>query len=237
VLSEKPITANAAEARALQAVAAEAPGRIVEGFHYLHHPAVQRLREIVTSGELGELREVVITFTLPAPPDGDPRWSLPLAGGATMDIGCYVLSAARHLGRWIGGAPRLVSAIAEEHAPGVDARMSVLVEYPGGLPGRLRWDMAAADRSMVWTVVGTAGSVTLPSFAVPQMDPRVLVDLPAGPREETHGDLTSYTCQLAAVADSLRTGSPFPVDLDDAVANMELIDACYLAAGMRPRGS
>ena len=34
-----------------------------------------------------------------------------------MDLGCYVLSAARQFGRWIGATPELVSADATLKAP------------------------------------------------------------------------------------------------------------------------
>jgi predicted dehydrogenase len=66
----------------------------MEGFHYLHHPVNQRLRELVTSGELGDIQQVDIELNIPSPSDSDPRWSLELAGGATMDLDCYVLNAA-----------------------------------------------------------------------------------------------------------------------------------------------
>jgi hypothetical protein len=33
----------------------------------------------------------------------------------------------------------------------------------------------------------------------------------------------------------VREGVPLPIDVDDAVATMRLIDACYRAAGLRPR--
>ncbi len=45
VLSEKPLTSNADEARAVRAAARASSGRIVEGLHYLHHPVNLRLRE------------------------------------------------------------------------------------------------------------------------------------------------------------------------------------------------
>jgi predicted dehydrogenase len=175
VLSEKPFASNATEASLVRDIARTAPGQIVEGFHYLHHPVNQRLRELVTSGELGDVRQVDIQLTMSAPPTSDPRWSLELAGGATMDLGCYVLHAARQLGRWLDQAPSVVSAEATLKEPEVDSAMSVEVAYAGGIRGRLRWDMNAAGREMVWTVVGTAGTAAVPAFAVPQMDNRILI--------------------------------------------------------------
>ncbi len=49
-------------------------------------------------------------------------------------------------------------------------------------------------------------------------------------------DQTSYTYQLAHLADTLREGTPFLIDMDDSVSNAELIDACYRRAGLSPRG-
>lgn len=47
----------------------------MEGFHYLYHPVTRRLHHLLDSGELGELRAVEIDMFMPAPDDGDPRWS------------------------------------------------------------------------------------------------------------------------------------------------------------------
>jgi len=236
VLSEKPFASNAPEALAVRNVARSASGQIVEGFRYLHHPVNQRLRELVTSGELGDVRQVDIQLTMSAPPTSDPRWSLELAGGATMDLGCYVLHAARQLGRWLDQAPSVVSAEASLMKPEVDSAMWVEVAYAGGVRGRLRWDMNAAGREMVWTVVGTAGTAVVPAFAVPQMDNRIIVTRDGSTEEQTLGDQTSYTYQLAALADTLQTGAEFLIDVDDSVANAELIDEVYRRAGLSPRG-
>jgi predicted dehydrogenase len=73
VLSEKPFASNATEASLVREIARTAPGQIMEGFHYLHHPVNQRLRELVTSGELGDVRQVDIQLTMSAPPTSDPR--------------------------------------------------------------------------------------------------------------------------------------------------------------------
>ena len=62
-------------------MARETGGLIVEGFHYLFHPVTRRLLEIAESGRLGRLTGVDVVMAMPEPADGDPRWSLDLAGG------------------------------------------------------------------------------------------------------------------------------------------------------------
>jgi len=240
VLSEKPFTANADQALAVMNAAAASSGRIVEGFHYLHHPVTQRLRQIVTSGQLGELRHVEIDMQMAAPPDDDPRWSYELAGGASMDIGCYALHACRQFGRWTSGEPRLVAAAGGARAsrPKVDEWMTVGLEYPDGLSGTARWNMASTvERRMTWTITGDHGSVMAPCWPVPHLDDRVVLTTSSGSREEFLGRRTSSTYQLEALAGSLRAGEPFGIDVDDAVASMTLVDQVYAAAGFPLRGA
>lgn len=237
VLSEKPLAANGEQAGRIRSVAAQAPGRIFEGFHYLHHPVNLALRDVVRSGRLGEIQRVELVLAIPAPPDGDPRWSRELAGGATMDLGCYVLSAAREFGKWVGGAPWITSVAATLRAPEMDSAMTVEVTYPGGVTGHCVWDMDAPDRTMTWTVIGSAGTATSPAFAVPHLDNRLVVSDESGTSEQSYGEHTSYAYQLAAVADSIRTGAPFAFTPEDSVSNAELIDECYRRAGLGPRGA
>ena len=237
VLSEKPLTSNAEQARGVRAAALASSGLIVEGFHYLHHPVNLRLGELVTSGELGEILRVDLVLATPAPPETDPRWSRELAGGATMDLGCYVLDAARTFGQWIKAAPEIASVDATLRAPEIDAAMRVRLAYAGGVTGDCVWDMDAAERTMTWTVTGTEGTATSPAFAVPHTDNRLLVTRNGRTSEELLGDQTSYTYQLARLAEALQGGRPFPTDIDASVANAELIDACYRRAGLSPRPS
>jgi predicted dehydrogenase len=156
-----------------------------------------------------------------------------------MDLGCYVLDAARQLGAWIGAAPRVVTADATLRAPGTDASMRVELAYPGGVAGHCRWDMDARDRTMTWTVTGTEGTATSPAFAVPHLDNRLLVTRDGRTTQEVLGDQTSYACQLARLAGALQGGPPFPASqgVDGSVANAELIDECYRRAGLSPRAT
>jgi predicted dehydrogenase len=237
VLTEKPSASNAEEAAEVREAAAKAGTVFMEGFHYLFHPVTRRLHELLESGELGELRHVEALVAIPAPDDSDPRWSLPLAGGAVMDLGCYSLHALRMLAPWAGGAPRLAEARGKERAgaPGVDEWLDADLEYPGGATGSARCHMAYDELEMSIRIVGSLGEATAPNFVLPQRDDRVVVRTADGERTERLGTRSSYTYQLEAFAARVREGTPLPLDADDAVATMELIDASYRAAGFEPR--
>lgn len=237
VLSEKPFAANAEEAEEVAAAAHRRGVIVVEGFHYLHHPVNRRLLELLASEDLGELVHVETTLEIQDPGPHDPRWSLPLAGGAAMDLGCYSLHAQRVLAPWAGGEPDVVAARAGERpgAPGVDQWLEAHLRFPSGATGVARCHMASDRRQMTYRVVGSRGEALVTNFVEPHLDDRLVIETSAGRHEERHGTRSSYTYQLEAFTRAVREGAPVPCGVDDAVATMRLIDACYVAAGLRPR--
>jgi predicted dehydrogenase len=239
VLTEKPSASNAAEAAQVRD-AVRASGLVfMEAFHYAYHPVMRRLQELVAKGELGDLQHVEATMVMPPPADEDPRWSLPLAGGAVMDVGCYALHAQRMFGQYAGGAPRLVSARAGERKrlPGVDEWLNADLEFPNGATGAVRTSMAAESVEFSLKVVGSRGEAFAPFYVLPQNDDRVIVTTKEDTWVEHLGTRTSYTYQLEAFSGAVRNGAPLLTDADDALATMQLIDECYVAAGMTPRPS
>jgi predicted dehydrogenase len=239
VLSEKPFAANVEEAREVHAAAQQAGVHVVEAFHYAYHPLLQRLHEVIASGELGGLHRAEAMTAIPAPPPNDPRWSLSLAGGALMDLGCYSLHALRKLAPYAGGEPTVVEARGEERggAPGVDEWIDAELAYPSGATGTARCNMNAGAVEMTMRVIGSEGEASLNSFAVPQQDPRLVIRTSDGERTEDLGDRSSYVYQLEAFTALVRDGVPATTDSADAVRNMQLIDVCYQAAGFDPRPS
>ncbi|KUM77978.1 Gfo/Idh/MocA family protein [Streptomyces curacoi] len=237
VLTEKPSASNAEEAAEVREAAAKAGTVFMEAFHYLFHPVTRRLHELLASGELGELQRVETLVAIPAPDDADPRWSLTLAGGAVMDLGCYSLHAVRMLAPWAGGAPRLVSARGGERAgaPGVDEWLDSDLEFPGGATASARCHMAYGELEMSCRIVGSRGEAFAPNFVLPHRDDRVVVRTADGERTERLGTRSSYTYQLEALAAHIRRDAPLPLDADDALATMSLIDDAYRAAGFEPR--
>jgi predicted dehydrogenase len=234
VLSEKPFSSTAEEAEEVRAAAQAAGVTIVEGFHYLFHPVMQRLFALLDAGELGEVQRVEALIAMPEPDEGDPRWSFDLAGGALMDLGCYGLHAQRALGRWAGGEPELVAARAQERAgaPGVDEWLEADLAFPSGATGTVRCSMVHSDFEMTLRVQGSLGEATVMDFVQPHKDDRVVVRTGDDSRTEHLGTRSSYTYQLEAFIEALSGGVEMPTGPDDAVATAHLIDQCYRAAGL-----
>ncbi len=238
VFTEKPSASNGAEAEAVAVVARGTDRQFFEGFHYLWHPLIPRLHEILASGELGELQHVETVMDMPAPAASDPRWSAELSGGALMDLGCYSLHSMRMLAPLLGGEPSLVGATGAERPghPGVDEWLKAELRFPNGVTGTAGCNMASDHHQMSHRLVGTAGEAVIADFVNPHNDDRLIVTTAAGTRTEHLGNRSSYTYQLETFTTAVRTGTPARTDADDAVRTMQLIDKCYLAVGMQPRG-
>lgn len=234
LLTEKPAAANAAEARKVLDAASESGAVYMEGFHFPYHPLFQRVEELLEQRAIGEVRRIESHLAMPAPPESDPRWSVDLAGGATMDLGCYALASASLLGRFAGGPPAIASAKADERpgAPGVDERLTTDLAFPSGATGVAGSDMAADRWDFHITVTGSEGEIHVPDFPRPHEDDRLVLRRHGVEQVEHLGRRSSYTAQLEAFAGAVRTGTPVITDAVFSLQIAELIDHAYTAAGL-----
>ncbi|KAF8074938.1 NAD(P)-binding protein [Lyophyllum atratum] len=94
VLLEKPSADLAEETRQMFDFAAKKQLVLLEAFHYRFHPAIQRVKAIIDSGELGAIKHIHASLTLPKGPigPGDIRFDLRLGWGRAYGHGRSVLS-------------------------------------------------------------------------------------------------------------------------------------------------
>jgi predicted dehydrogenase len=247
VLCEKPLTANAAQAREV-ADAAERTGLVVmEAFHYRYHPLMARVRQLLDEGAVGRVRRMRASLCFPLYRFSDIRYRLNLAGGATMDAGCYPVNLLRFLA---GTEPDVVSARARLRSPGVDRAMTARLRFPApdgaGGPGGID-GIDGIDAEMVaslWSrrllgisarVWGDAGWLRVFNYIVPSAYHRLTWHSGGRThRERVPGEAT-YTHQLRAFVAAVRDGAPVPTSARDGVATMAVIDDIYRAAGLEPR--
>jgi len=233
VLCEKPFTANADEARTVAAAANGTPGLIVmEAFHYQYHPLAKRLVEIVRSGELGNITDIDVAFSAPLWRKGDIRYQLALAGGATMDMGCYPVSLLRLL----APGPRVINASAKLSSPGVDRAMDAHFSLPDGGRAHIGCSMFSSSiLRMHVDVIGDNGKVSVFNPFGPQYGHRMKVTTTLGSRRERFSRKATYDFQLEAFVAAVEDGGSIPTTATDAIRTMELIDSIYLAAGLPAR--
>lgn len=234
VLCEKPFTANAEEAEAVAQVARRTGLVAMEAFHYRYHGMMRRMLEIVASGELGRVRHVEAWLCIPLP-FKDIRWELALAGGALMDAGCYPVHMVRTLA---GAEPVVRAARAKLRSVGVDRVLQADFDFADGRTGAITASMWSTRLFSVGAkVVGDDAVLEAVNPLAPQYMHGITIR--AGRRivrkEQVAKMPSSYAAQLQSFADAVLHGATYPTNVDDAIANMRVIDACYVAAGLAPR--
>lgn len=230
VLCEKPFTANASEAREIAQLAADSDRVVMEAFHYRYHPLTLRAEEIIASGELGTLKRVEAALCFPLPKFSDIRYDYALAGGATMDAGCYAVHMARTFG---GSTPEVVSAQAKLRDPRIDRAMTAELRFAGGHTGRVRCSMWSSRLVQISArVIGERGELRVLNPVMPNLWHRLTVRSPEGKRAERFSRRASYAYQLDAFAAAVLRGAPVKTTPRDAIENMAVIDAIYRAAGL-----
>jgi len=230
VLCEKPFTANAAEAREIAELAAKSDRVVMEAFHYRYHPLALRIEEIIASGELGKLERVEAALCFPLPNSSDIRYDYSLAGGATMDAGCYAVHMVRTFG---GSTPEVVSAQPKLRDPRVDRAMTAEVRFAEGHTGRIRCSMWSPRLLEISAhVVGDQGELHALNPVLPQLYHRLSVRSSTGKRVERFPRRASYAYQLDAFAAAVLRGEPVKTTPEDAIENMTVVDAIYRTAGL-----
>jgi len=235
VLCEKPIAANASEAEQM-AEAARRAGRVIcEAMHYRYHPVAARIKEIVTSGELGRLKHVEAHLCVPIIFNDSLRYSYELGGGAVMDVGCYAINVCRLLA---GQEPEVIKADARLSSPQVDRWMRAELRFPNGCSGTMVCSIFSPVllRSQA-KAVGEKGRMDVLNPYAPQtFFHAIKVRSADSRRTEKLTKTSTYQYQLQAFFQAIRHGQPLPTGPEDFLANMRVIDAVYEKAGLRPRG-
>ena len=234
VLCEKPFTSNATEAERVHEAAEKSDRIVMEAFHYRYHPLIGRVRELVASGALGAPQRIETWMCIPLPLPKDIRYRLDLAGGATMDTGCYAIHMARTIAN---EEPEVVSARAKLASAGVDRAMEAELRFPSGVTARIHCSLWSAQLLKIAAIVKLdGGEIRALNPVVPQFFHRLKWRAAgSGWTQEQFGKKPTYAYQLEAFRDAVVDGRPFVTTTAQAVQNMRVVDAVYRAAGMQPR--
>jgi predicted dehydrogenase len=159
VLIEKPFAMNAWQAREIVELA-ETKGLIaLEAMWTRYLPHMVRIRELIRSGALGEVRTVIADHNQNLPKDPAHRLNDPaLGGGALLDLGIYPVSFAFD----VFGAPTGIRAAASMTETGVDRQTAMIFEYDGGQQAVLHCALDTAGPNQA-SIIGTEGRIEIPS--------------------------------------------------------------------------
>ena len=228
VLCEKPIALSVAETRELIAARDRTGVLIAEAFMVRHHPQWIRTKELVSSGEIGDLRSGLGFFSYFNRNPENIRNIPEYGGGALMDIGCYPI----YTSRWIFGAEplRVMGLVERDPDMKTDRLSSAILEYPTGqMVFTCSTQLVPYQRMQFFGTKGRV-EVEIPFNAPPDWEARIYVDTGAdlfggGRQEIIFEAVDQYTLQADDFSHAVLSGGNPDTKLEDSVANMAVIEA------------
>lgn len=224
ILCEKPIGLSSAEGQVLVDAARRHPHlKVMEAFMYRHHPQWQKARLIIREGGIGTLCTIQSFFSYYNDDPANIRNQADIGGGGLMDIGCYPISVSRFL---FGREPRRVAAIAEfDPQLKTDRLTSVILDFDTGTSTFTCSTQLVPFQRV--NIFGTSGRLEI---EIPFNPP---ADRPCRMWHQAQGktaDIVIPVCDQYAIQGDLfslavRNGTPVPTPIEDAVANMRVIEA------------
>lgn len=194
------------------------------------HPQWRRAKAMVDAGELGEVRAIAGFFSYFNDDPGNVRNVAGFGGGGLLDIGCYLVNTARFI---FGAEPSRAAGTMEiDPRFGIDRMASIVLDFDGRhATGTCGTQLQPYQKIQV---VGTSGRIEIEiPFNAPQDRPcRLLFDRTG----EIHGTgielveldvCNQFTIQAEEFSRAILEGRPQPAPLEDAVANMAVLDAIF----------
>ena len=229
VLCEKPFAMNANEAAQIREVADRV--HIMEAFMVRFHPQWLRARELVRSGELGDLRTVQVFFSYTNQDAANIRNRPENGGGALYDIGCYAIVAGRFL--FESEPLRAMALVDRDPVFKTDRTASAMLDFGDGR----RLDFTVSTQSTPFQRLQAVGTRKRLELEIPFNAPlggatRLFIDdgrVLGGKQAliETLPECNMYTLQGDAFSRAVRGEAPLPYGVDDAICNMRVIDALF----------
>ena len=229
-LVEKAFMANHRQAADIVALARERQVFLAEAIWTRYQPAVSMVRELISSGRIGQPR--LLTATLGYSMGEKPRIMRPdLCGGALFDLGVYALNFTRMF-----FPADIVSMQSQcvKSATGMDLTNAITLVLSDGMLCNLQ-SSAACVGDNIGVIAGTEGNLIIDNINNPQT---ITVNGPDRTYIETihvPKQITGYEYQFLACRQALIDGllEPREMPLDETLYIMQLMDSLRRQWGVR----
>ena len=167
VLCEKPMAMNVRECDRMIAACRAAGVRLGIAYYRRFYPVVIRIKELLLSGAVGKPVFAQMVASEPFDPEpGAPRYWLvqpsQSGGGPMADFGCHRLEVLLNLLGPVAGVRSMTARVALERD--VEDTAATLLQFERGACAMVAVTNAAADRRDTLEILGTRGSIRVPSL-------------------------------------------------------------------------
>lgn len=177
VLCEKPLVTSSEQAESLFRLARERHLILLEGLMYRFHPQIQKLIEIVRSGQIGDVVSARVNFSFILydliETTRRKRATSAAGGGALFDLGCYCADFIQMVLGCSDETPEVLSTSRRQlDDADFDLGSSAILSFPSGKKAILECSVNIPSLNN-WEVSGTKGSISALRF-----DPQGSSDVP-----------------------------------------------------------
>ena len=229
VLCEKPISMNVAEAKELLHVSQNYPDlKIMEAFMYRFHPQWQKTKQLISEGKIGDIKTIQSFFSYYNINPDNIRNKREYGGGGLMDIGCYCINLSRLL---FEAEPKRVLGIIEyDDKFNIDTLASGILDFGNGTSSFTCSTQLNPYQRV--NILGTKGRIEIEiPFNAPSDKPcRIFLHQDNSYEEITFEICDQYTIQGDLFSQAILNNTKVPTALEDAVANMKVIEAIIESA-------
>ncbi len=224
VLCEKPIALSLAEAQHLLETARQFSHlKVMEAFMYRFHPQWQIAKKLVQEEAIGKLQTIHTHFSYYNVNPDDVRNNPAIGGGGLMDIGCYAINLSRYL--FEAEPQRVVGVLDDDPIFHIDRRASGLLDFGKGTATfTVGTQLSPYQRVHIHGDRGRI-EIEIPFNIPPDKPARVWVTKDGRTEEILTPASDQYTLQGDAFSKAILENTPVPTPLEDAVANMAVIEA------------
>lgn len=221
VLCEKPFTMNTEEADLVAEAAKKADRVVMEAFMYRFHPQWERVRQMIDTEDIGELKFIRAQMGGHMDRLDDIRMKPELGGGALMDIGCYCINACRMI---TGAEPEWISATAN-YENDVDVMLTAMMRFPGDVLTEFNCGFRSNPHNDV-DIIGTEASIRVAMPWGPGPDEEVTLVINRNNEIETVTvpAADEYEVQVESFSEAVRGEDHLRWGIADAVAQMKVVD-------------
>ena len=215
--------------------AAESGLLLMEGMMYRFHPRSQRIKAMVTDGQIGVVRLVRSAFCYPMAQElltsgNHARLKPEMGGGALLDVGCYSVSVARW---FLDSEPTKLQAQAVFHPSGVDMHLVGSLRFPDSGLATLEASFISALQQ-TYSLAGTEAAIELPHDAFIPWEKEAVFTLRRRDQEVGQAQVTpgadEYQLMVEHFADAVLGKTQLALSPKESVRNMRVLDALAQAA-------